>query len=1274
MGLTASLLLVIAQALPAPAAALTADQPPAALQRSVQTVRAENGGAVETQTGTVDAETTTLRFVGADKRVVEAQSGGEQRVLIELRERPALDRKKPGKADEAKKQREQLGRDLDALHARLQSKKPPKVRRHFDTLFSGMAATVDRKALAEIRRLPNVVAVYPDVEVRAQLAESVPMIGTHTVWTTYGVSGLGVKVAIIDTGIDYTHPDLGSCFGSGCKVMGGYDFVNDDTDPRDDHGHGTHVAGIVAANGAVVGVAPQAKLLAYKVLNQNGSGQTSDVIAALERAVLDGAKVANLSLGGPGDANDATSQAVDNATAAGMLSVIAAGNNGPTWQTIGSPGTARTALTVGAVDKSGVIASFSSRGYITDGDELVMKPEIVAPGVAINSTVPATGQLGNASRYAALDGTSMATPHVAGAAALLLHWKSTQTPADLKHRLAGSAQAGSENPFTEGAGLIDLVDAFALRVIPSATHLAMGVAAGASGVFTSQQTFSVRNATATAQTLSVAVDTASLPPGATLQPLTASPFALQAGQSANVTLKLTVDRAVTPEPPDPMIWSTSVGVTAGGRTTSLPVYFFRGSMLTLAFGEAPAYVFLTNPDLDLSRLIDHPGTPLLLLVPQGKWDILATYDGSPAPIVVREQVNVAGTLSLTLQPGEATRVVTVNYIDDQGQPLPTSYAAATLLVALKDPAPPHLVESAFIATWPGGDFRVSTLSSRYVFGVIGGGRDPGGSRMFSYSALRTGLSSNVILPVAGAPMRRLEQAGQATPGAPSNWLTPMNGVGVRLAWGAFGVLGGWGGPLSQTHYLQSFNAIDVPAIMLRQQSLSAETLSYQITDWMTGAYMRHDGGNTIAFDTSAFFNLINPARAPEAILQAAIERWDIDVRPNVLPLQFVNQPARIFAHNREMPPYWMTHTAGTIIWSFGAMQTAGIYRNGVLQQTVPIDVLYYGGVDVTPGAHELRSSSPYTIGGVSGSSRVVASFDTSRSDPNPPFVSAFRIEQNGVRTPRPFEPSGSPSTFVTFRATDDTSLGPVDLEWRQSGGSVWTKLPLTAVAGELRAPFQLEGAIDLRVTATDAAGNRFFEEWTPAAITIRAPATTPGSVTATRSGASSITVTWNPSSGTSPITGYRVVRLPGNATTTLPPTATTFVDSTGLVTGTTYLYRVHALAGNDSVSAPGQDLVAFVTWQDDPVVADVTRVRGIHVQQLRDSIDAVRVHLGMALAWPTTTAATGPVTAADFVALREHLNEVRTALQLPAMEYTLPVATGGVIRAVHVQDLRNAVK
>jgi subtilisin family serine protease len=1273
MGLAASLLLVIAQAIPAPSAASTADQPRTTVQRIVQTVRAENGGAAETQTGTIDADTTTVSFVGPDKRVVETQWGDEQRVLIELRERPALDRKKPGKADEAKKQREELGRDLDALHARLQSKVPPKVRRHFDTLFSGIAATVDQKALAEIRRLPNVVAVHLDVEVRAQLAESVPMIGAPTVWSTYGVSGLGVKVAVIDTGIDYTHPDLGSCFGSGCKVVGGYDFVNGDTDPRDDHGHGTHVAGIMAANGTVTGVAPQAKLLAYKVLNQFGQGYMSDVIAALEQAVLDGAKVANLSLGGAGDANDATSQAVDNATAAGMLSVISSGNNGPAYQTVGSPGTARTALTVGAVDKSGVIASFSSRGYITDDNELVMKPEIVAPGVAINSTVPATGQLGDPSRYAILNGTSMAAPHVAGAAALLLHWDSTQTPADLKHRLAGSAQAGPENPFTEGAGLLDLVDAFALRVIPSTSHLAMGLATGTSGIFTSQQTFSVRNATASAQTLSVAVDTTSLPPGATLQSLTASPFVLQAGQSANVTLQLDVNRAVTPEPPAPMVWSASVGVTAGGQTTSLPVYFFRGSMLTLTFGETPASVVLTNPDLHQSRSFSYPGTPLVLLLPTGNWDVLAMYGGYPTTIVMREQVNVAGNVSLALQRSEATRVATVNYVDDQGQPLSTQFAQATLLVGLKDPAAPQVMESALTLRSPGGDFRVSTLSSRYVFGLIGGARDAGGSRVFSYSALRTGLSSNVILPVAGAPMRRLEQAAQAKPGAQYTWLVPVSGIGVRFAWGGLAPLSGSGGPgtLSQTHYLQSFNATDVPAIMLRQQSLTAGTPAH-VTHSTFGAYMRHDGGSTIAFDISAFFDLFDPTRVPDAILQAAIERWDIDLQPHVLPLQFTNQPARISALNRGEYVSWLTHSASTVGFiGTGTHTTADIYREGVLQQTATLANLY--NVDTVPGAHEIRSTSAYTMGGVAGSSRMVTSFDTSQADPNPPSVSDFRIEQNGVRTPRPFEPWTSPSTFVTFRATDDTSLGPVDLEWRQSGGTVWTTLPLTAVAGELRAPFQLEGSIDLRLTATDTAGNRFFEEWTPAVITtVTAPAP-PTSVTATRSGASSINVTWNPSA-TSPITGYRVVRFPGNATSTLPSTATTFVDSTGLVSGTTYLYRVYAIAGHDSVSAPGQDLVAFVDWQDDPVVAGVTRVRGIHVQQLRDSIDAVRQLLGMTRIWPTSTTATGPVTAADFVALRTHLNEVRTALQLPAMQYTLPLTAGSVIRAVHVQDLRNAVK
>src|SRR5205807_1043759 len=174
------------------------------------------------------------------------------------------------------------------------------------------------------------------------------------------VQGQGVKVAVVDSGIDYLHPDLGGCIGPGCKVIGGYNFLNPGAPPLDVFGHGTHVAGIIAANGMINGVAPGASLLAYVVCNSQGQCQTSDIISGIHQAVTDGAQVINMSLGGPGDANDPLSQATDNAFAAGVIVAVAAGNAGPRMDTIGSPGAAVDAITVGAFDHTtNTMANFS---------------------------------------------------------------------------------------------------------------------------------------------------------------------------------------------------------------------------------------------------------------------------------------------------------------------------------------------------------------------------------------------------------------------------------------------------------------------------------------------------------------------------------------------------------------------------------------------------------------------------------------------------------------------------------------------------------------------------------------------------------------------------------------------------------------------------------------------------------------------------------------------------------------------------------------------------
>ncbi|MFA5862616.1 MAG: S8 family serine peptidase, partial [Candidatus Thermoplasmatota archaeon] len=345
---------------------------------------------------------------------------------------------------------------------------------------------------------PGVERVFADDLMRTQLEDSIQIVRApeaHERTDLLGTSlnGAGVTIAIIDTGVDYTHPDLGGCFGQGCKVIGGYDFSNEDPDPMDDSGHGTHVAATAAgANG----VAPGASILAYKVCGRDGSCATSAILAAIERAQADGANIISMSLGGPGTTWHPLAQAADSAVANGVVVVSAAGNAGERDGSVGVPAASRLGIAVGATDKRDELAWFSSRGltYQAQNDPVGVKPDIVSPGVDIRAPVP-TGvcELCDPSGYRSLSGTSMATPHVAGAAAILLQAHPLWSPTLVKGALTAGAKPLPYLAREVGAGRLDVIGALDARVALVGPTLFAGVDPTSREGFWPQLNFAVAN-------------------------------------------------------------------------------------------------------------------------------------------------------------------------------------------------------------------------------------------------------------------------------------------------------------------------------------------------------------------------------------------------------------------------------------------------------------------------------------------------------------------------------------------------------------------------------------------------------------------------------------------------------------------------------------------------------------------------------------------------------------------------------------------------------------
>lgn len=340
------------------------------------------------------------------------------------------------------------------------------------SLFNGVFMRVPQYMVRQIAQLPEVYAVTPNQQFYTTAAptpinenfmrESRELFNINYIHNNMGLTGAGVRVAVLDTGIDYNHQEFIRFRDPNTELIRGQDFTGSSL--MDIHGHGTHVSGTVIA------MAPNVELWHYKVLGDDGRGTWDWILSGLEQARSDGMDVVNLSLGGDPEPFTPMDQAVNLLVMDGITAVVSAGNSGSELFTVTPPALAGLAITVANGTAGGqgwladTVAPGSSRGPVMGTWHI--KPDITAPGTFIYSALP-----GN--NYAALSGTSMAAPHIAGIAALLIQQNPDATPIEVKARMMNTARPlanYSDSVFSIGAGFVDPIAALNSQTFATARH------------------------------------------------------------------------------------------------------------------------------------------------------------------------------------------------------------------------------------------------------------------------------------------------------------------------------------------------------------------------------------------------------------------------------------------------------------------------------------------------------------------------------------------------------------------------------------------------------------------------------------------------------------------------------------------------------------------------------------------------------------------------------------------------------------------------------------
>ena len=937
---------------------------------------------------------------------------------------------------------------------------PSRITRRYSRVFAGAAVSVSAGAIARIRQLDYVRSVRLDLPVHAFLENSVPKIKVPAVWAKYGTRGKDVVVAIIDTGIDYNHPAISDGFGPGHRVIGGWDVINNDADPLDDMGHGTHVAGIVGGNGGgIVGVAPEVSFLAFKVLDASGTGSDSTILAGIERAAdpnddgdpADHADVANVSLGRPGTPQDAVSQAVDTASAAGVIFCIAAGNAGA-FNSISSPSNAPSAITVGATTLDDEIATFSSMGPVDL--TLAIKPEVVAPGVGIVSAKAGGGTL-------AASGTSMATPHIAGVAALLRAIHRDWPVAHIKAAIVGTAEVLGKDVMSEGAGRVDASRAADADVVAVQGVLSLGRDDVTQTHWTTSQTLTLVNHGSV--TRSLTIDAPSTRPQIAIA-LDATSVTLAPGESRDVHVSFEVDNADLQSPTEgSLAIAGTIAIAGGAMPLHVPWAFVKAALITIDFdGDDPWEAFAANTHSaafahafgDVSQ---HTAT---VTVPAGEYDLklipfpLHGSGDITRRLYVIERQTVNNTATIAVHRADAVHEIIPAASDERGRLLDEvgrGNGSCQHNIVMMWPEGSGLA-LASMGKAPYEKFLTTTISDRFTLLVFQRCLDYGNKAAYSAEL---------------APLHGIDSTVTATLD-PSEWTrTP-----VRLA---------------------------IPAGVVRPAAGLATAWMWHGANWF---FMESLGGVDPVIG-SIWNGTIFVTREQHATVKPAVfAEVDIDLPDNPAPNPFPvvalrTQPVRRTSDGVVSWPFVASSATTyiaepgetlsfgeglfhpeTALWTEGTALLASPHYYGALGEDRSVEALgsnlvlrdeagnvvrsgatFLGQVNITPGRYTFEVVKPIAVRGTSGEAQLVAKIDTTLPDGAPPSLTSLRLLDANGRNVARLAPNAGGS--LLFSALDRVPVpeggakrGAVRpeatrVQWRAHGATQWNALPATIVAEEI---------------------------------------------------------------------------------------------------------------------------------------------------------------------------------------------------------------------------------